>query len=431
MYLKGSKWSMNRRRKRPNWFRITVLVLLVAAGVYLDRVIIPTVPQPFVPTATPTRDPESYAGEADQLFQEGKLLQSVQTYTDAIKLRPDDPTLFISRARVQIYAGQYADAQTSAQDALLLSPNNSTAHVMLAWAQDFQGDYLGAESSVSRALDLDPNNALAHAIYVEILVDSYYSGTGAFEGLTKAADESRIAIDLAPDTLETHRARGIILEATQNYEEAIGEFQAALAINENIPDLHLYLGRNYRILGVYDKAVEEFTRADTLNPTDPTPDLLISRTYAEIGERAKAVQYAQEAVQNNPADANLRGNLGVMYYRNFQWPEALDELKLIVAGGATDDNQPIEPIQLTNDIRIAEYYFTYGLVLARLNRCGEALQVAQQIQARVPSNETAVANAQEVSTICEQNLAASPTSELPSLPTETPVPEEVTLTPEP
>jgi tetratricopeptide (TPR) repeat protein len=431
MYLKGSKWSMNRRRKRPNWFRITVLLVLIAGGVYMDRVIIPTVPQPFVPTATPTRDPESYAVEADQLFQEGKLPQTIQTYTDAIRLRPDDPTLFISRARAQIYAGQYAEAETSAQDALLLSSNNSMAYVMLAWAQDFQGDYIGAEASINRALELDPNNAMAHAVYVEILVDSYYSGTGTFEGLTKAAEESRIAIDLAPGTLETHRARGIILEATQNYPEAVSEFEAAIAINPNIANLHLLLGTNYRVLFLYDKAIEAYTRADTLNPSDPTPDLLISRTYAIVGEFAKAVQYAQEAVDDNPVDANLRGNLGVMYYRNFQWPEAIEQLKIVVAGGATEDNQPIEPIPLANDTRIVEYYYTYGLVLARMNRCGEALQIAQQIQSRIPSDEIAVANAQEMVIICEQNLAATPTSELPSLPTETLPPEELTSTPEP
>jgi len=79
MYLKGSKWSMNRRRKRINWFRVVLLLLLIAAGIYLDRVIIPAVPQPFVPTATPTRDPESYVAEADVLFQEGKLVQAMET----------------------------------------------------------------------------------------------------------------------------------------------------------------------------------------------------------------------------------------------------------------------------------------------------------------------------------------------------------------
>ena len=425
MYLKGSKWSMNRRRRRPNWFRIAILLLLIAAGIYLDRVIIPTVPQPFVPTATPTRDPESFAVEAQALFNDGKLVQAIDTYTTAIQLRPNDPTLFIARARSQIYAGQYAEAETSAQDAILLSPNNSMAHVMLAWALDFQGDYVAAESSINRALELDPNNAVAHAIYVEILVDSYYAGTGSFEDLTKAADESRVALDLDPNSLETHRARGIILEATQNYEEAIREFQAALAINDNIPDLHMFLGRNYRFLGVYDKAVEEFTRANALNPGDPTPDLYISRAYASVGEYAKATQYAETAVNDNPTDANLRGNLGVMYYRNFQWLEAVEQLKIVVAGGATEDNQPIEPIPLANDTRIAEYYFTYGLVLARLNRCGEALQIAQQLHTRVPTDEIAIANADEIVNICQQNLEASPTPELLPASTETPEPEAV------
>jgi len=429
MYLKGSKWSMNRRRKRPNWFRITILVLLIAAGVYLDRVIIPAVPQPFVPTATPTRDPESYVVEAEALFNEGKLLQSIDTYTGAIQQRPDDPTLFISRARVQIYAGQYADAQTSAEDALLLNPNNSMAHVMRAWALDFQGDYLAAESAIKRALELDPDNALAHAVYVEILIDSYFLGTGTFEGLELAAEESRVAQNLAPNSLETHRARGLILEATGNYEEAIREFEAAIAINPNIAILHLSLGTNYRVLSIYDKAVEEFTRANALNPGDPTPDLYISRTYAAVGEYAKATQYAETAVTDNPTDANLRGNLGVMYYRNFQWQEAREQLKIVVSGGATEDNQPIEPIPLVNVTRIAEYYFTYGLVLARLNRCGEALQIAQQIQARVPADEIAVANAQEVVNICQQNLAATPTPELLPLPTETSLPEALTPTP--
>ena len=431
MYLKGSKWSMNRRRKRINWFRVAILLLLVAAGIYLDRVIIPSVPQPFVPTATPTRDPESFAVDAAALFEEGKLLQSIDTYTDAIQARPDDPTLFISRARVQIYAGQYEDAQISAEDALLLNPNNSMGHVMRAWALDFQGDYLAAESAVKRALELDPNNAMAHAIYVEILIDSYLSGSGTFEGLDLAAEESRVALDLAPDSLESHRARGYILEATGNYEEAIREYQSAISLNPNIADLHMALGRNYRVLGVYDKAIEEFTRANALNPGDPTPDLYISRTYATVGEYAKATQYAETAVNDNPVETNLRGNLGVMYYRNFQWPEAVEQLKLVVAGGATEDNQPIEPIPLANDTRIAEYYFTYALVLARLNRCGEALQVAQQIQARVPTDEIAVANAQEVVVICQQNLAATPTLELLPLQTETPVPGASPPTPAP
>jgi hypothetical protein len=64
-----------------------------------------------------------------------------------------------------------------------------------------------------------------------------------------------------------------------------------------------------------------------------------------------------------------------------------------------------------------------------LNRCGEALQIAQQIQARIPSDEIAVANAQEMINICQQNLAATPTPESLPLATETGLPEALTPTP--
>ncbi|RME89356.1 MAG: tetratricopeptide repeat protein, partial [Anaerolineae bacterium] len=353
--------------------------------------------------------PESYLTEAEALFEQGKLLQAIDVYKEAIRVRPDDPTIHVALARVQVFAGQYEDAQVSAEDALLLNPNNSMAHAVRAWALDFQGNYLEAEAAIKRALELDPNNAMAHAYYAEILADSYIFGTGAFDALERAAEESRVALALAPNALESHRARGYILEVTGNYEEAIREYQAAIAINENIADLHLALGRNYRALGVYDKAVEEFTRANALNPTDPTPDLLISRTYATIGEYAKASQYAEQAVKDNPTDPVLHGNLGVMYYHNFQWAEAVQELAYVVHGGVTEDGQTVSPLELTNDVRVAEYYFTYGLVLARLNRCGEALPVFQMILAKIPGNEIAVFNAQEGIRLCEENLTITPT----------------------
>ncbi len=412
---------MNRRRSKPNWFRIILLSLLVLGAAYVNRFVVATQPSPFENTPTPTIAPEAFITEAEQAFQQGKLAQSIEAYKKAIVSRPNDPAVYIALARVQVFAGRYEDAQTSAEDALLLNPNNSMAHAVRAWALDFQGNYLEAEASIKRALELDPNNALAHAYYVEILVDSYYSGAGLFGGMEKAIEESNVAVALAPDLLETRRARGYLLEATGNYEEAIREYETAVSMNPNIADLHLSLGRNYRILGIYDKAVEAFTRANALNPEDPTPDLLMSRTYATIGEYAKAMQYAESAVTDNPTDPALRGNLGVMYYRNLYWPEAVAELGYVVNGGFTEEGEQIEAISLVPDARVAEYYFTYGLALSRLNQCGEALRIARLLLERVPADELAVGNANEIITRCQQNLKQTPTP-LPDLPTETPSP---------
>lgn len=405
---------MNRRRNKPNWFLIILLSLLVLGASYVTRFIVPNVDPLGVPSPVPTTAPEAFIAQAEAFFKEGKLLPAVEAYRQAVAARPDDPAAHIMLARTLAFAGRYKEAQTSAEDALLLNPASSMAHAVRAWALGFQNQFLEAEAGIKRALELDPNNALAHAYYVEILVGSYYSGSGSFDGIEKAIEESKVALALAPNTLESHRARGIILEATGNYEEAIREYETAIAINPNIADLHLFIGTNYRIMGIYDKAVESYTRANALNPQDPLPDLYMSRTYATIGEYGKAMQYADQAVTDNPADTALRGNLGVMYYRNAYWPDAVEQLSYVIKGGLTEDGVQLEALPLVpNSPRIAEYYFTYGLALSRLNQCGEALQIAQLIISRIPSDDLSVENANAIISRCQQNLDAPPPSPTP------------------
>ncbi len=435
MYLRGSKWSMNKRRTRPNWFRIIFLILLVLGATYVNQVIIPTQPQYGVPSPTVTRSAESFVSEAQDLFNQGKLVQAIDAYKQAVISRPDDAATHIALARVLVWAGQYKDAQTSAEDALLLNNNNALAHAVLAWAKDFQGDYIGALSSIKKALELDNQNALIYAYYVEILLDANNNGVGDIGAVELAIENSNKALALDPNLVETHRARGYLLEVTGNYNEAVTEYQAAINLNPNIADLHLALGRNYRFLAandvtLYDSAINEFILANALNPEDPTPDLYISRTYATIGEFGKARQYAKTAVDDNPTDPNLRGNYGVMLYRDSYWNEAVRELGYVVNGGATDEGKQILSIELTPDSpRVAEYYFTYGLALSRLNQCGEALRIAQIIQARIPANQLALDNANQIVERCQQNLEAPPTAvETAPVATEAPT-LEVTPTP--
>lgn len=407
MYLhRKTKWSMNRPKRRPNLFGWTVFGLVLLFGYYFNQVYLPSQPNPFLPTPTPTRSRDAYVAEAETLFKDGKFLQAIQTYQEAIRSSPRDPALYIAIAQVQMLAGQPKEAQANAENALLLDSNNSTAVAIRAWSADAQGENAQALTWIEQALQLDPNNGLAHAYYTEILIKS-----GSFDNVTKAIEESKVALALAPDTMEAHRARGLLLEVTDNYEEAIAEYKAALAINDDVPDLWISLGLNYRFLGVSDQAIDAFTRADVLNPANPTPDLYISRTYAGTGEYEKALQYAETAVNNNPQDPRLHGNFGVMYYYNFQWDLAVKELRLAILGGVLEDGQDVKGLPLTGgDVRLAEIYYTYAAALARTGQCGEALQVAQEIQSKVPTDEDAMAAADKAIGICEENLANPPSS---------------------
>ncbi len=396
---------MTKRRKRPNIFGWVVFGLVVLFGYYFNQVYLPTQPNPFDATPTPTRSPESFVTEAQTLFQEGKLAQAIDAYKSAVASSPQDPTLYIALARIQVFAGLPKEAQANAENAILLSPNNSMAHAVRAWALDFQDGKNGeAIDEIEKALELDPNNAIAHAYRVEILIDS-----GSFENIDAAREVSRTALALDPNALETRRARGLIFEATGDYENAIQFFRSAIEVNKNIPILHMELGRNLRFLQVYDDAIKEFTTANTLNPNDPEPDYLISRTYATIGEYEKALQYAETAVKDRPTDPRFRGNYGVMYYRNYFYTDAAQQLSLAVNGGNTEDGFPVLGLPLSNDPRVSEYYFTYGLALARTNQCGQALPIAQTLQTKFPdngdpANATIRDAADAIVQICEENL---------------------------
>jgi hypothetical protein len=100
-----------------------------------------------------------------------------------------------------------------------------------------------------------------------------------------------------------------------------------------------------------------------------------------------------------------------MFYRQFLYQDALAQLELAVNGGRTEDGLPITGLPLTNDSRIAEYHFTYGLALARANQCGQALQVARALHTKFPlienvsdSDQLVIDAANRIIEICQENL---------------------------
>jgi tetratricopeptide (TPR) repeat protein len=413
MYLRGSKWNMTRRRSRQSspW-RIMLLVSMIGAALYVNQVVVPATPPLFIPTPTPTRNPESFINEANTLFDEGKLTQAIASYQQALLTDPDNPSIYVSMAHAQIYTNEYEAALENAERALLLNNQNPVAYAIKAWALDYLGSYTEAEGAVQLALELDPNNALAHAVHAQVLMDKATVGQGDIGTIERASEASKTALALDPDMLETHRARGYVLWKTGNFAEAIEEYKAALAINDKIANLHLALGHNYRSLPEpdYSLAVQEFLQAYALNPKDPSAVYQISRTYYTIGDFSQSVQYAAQAVQADPADPVMHGNLGVMYYKNNQMQEAVDELSLAVHGGTLQDGTVVEGLPLDYGT-MAELYAVYGLALAKSNRCSQAVPIFQAIRTGIPDDEVNVYNAEQGLIICQEGVDATASEE--------------------
>lgn len=403
---------MTRRpRRRSSPWRILLLLALIGVALYFNQVVVPATPPLFMPTPTPTRSPESFIADAENFYNEGKLTQSIEAYKQAILADPNNPSLYVTLARIQVFAGDYQEAITNTQNALLTNSNNPLAHAVQGWALSFSGEHLEAEAAIKKALELDPNSALAHAFYAEILLNK-----GDLEDFDQAAAESRRAKELDPNLLEVHRARGLVLvdSGIENLDQAIQELKAAIAINDKIADLHLNLGFAYRVAGENDLAVDELLAAYALSPTDSNIPTEIAFAYANEGQFGKASQYAEDAVKIDPTNPRMHGNLGIMYYRNSELDKAVPALALAVRGGTTTDGVVVEGQPLDYG-KVAEYYWFYGFALAKNNMCAEAVPVFQALLSGVPDDQLAVDNATAGLELC-----------LVSIETETP---EITPTP--
>jgi len=409
---------MTRRpRRRSNPWLIMLLLAVIGGLVYVNQVIVPVTAPLFIPTPTLTESPESYVNQAEDFFRQGKLTLAINAYKAAINSDPTNPSNYVALARLQVFAGQYDEAITNTQNALLKNPENPLAYAVQAWALGFQEKYGEAERQIQKALSLDDNSPLAHAYYAEILINQ-----GDYTLYDKAIEESKKARDLDPSLLETHRARGIVLLNTQNVEQSVEEFQAALAINKNIADLYLNLGVAYKLLEKYDLAQEALLASYALNPNDTVALTELSRSFFADGRFPQAAQYAEEAVKINSTDPRLYGNLGVIYYKMEDYPKAIPALALATQGGQSADGKSVEGLPLAYG-RVEEYYWYLGFALAKSNRCAEAVPIFQKLLNEVSNDEIAVFNANQGLEICSENLKTPRAKETPTpAETETPTP---------
>ena len=439
------------RKPQSNIYRMFLWVLMILGGVWMLQQMNKGEIQPlFMATPLPTRSADSYILEGDAHFSTGKVDAAITAYQEALEVNPNDAETWWKLARIQTYSSAFLitdearrtrlqEALDSATKAVELAPEDSTAHAVRAFALDWNANtslypddlrqvqaFLNeAEQEALLALQLDNSNTLALAYYAEILVDQQ-KWTQA-EIYIKQALESEDAGKLMMDV---YRVNAYVLETLAQYNLAITEYDKAIAIEPNFTFLHLRAGANYRRLAlenpnpeaarpVYEKSLEYFAKAANINEllevNDPTPYLSISRTYSQLGEFFAAAINVQKALEFQPTNADIYGQLGIVYFRSRNYEGSIYSLKCATYGCSGEesclgrgldkcypdlDENPVEITGLPIAPSTIHYYYTYGSVLAALsrpkdNQCGLALKVLNEVKAEIAAKPEAYADARD------------------------------------
>ena len=267
--------------------------------------------------------------------------KAIDYYEQAIKEDPNyalaysgiaDSYILLTRI---IYTGLgFPKAKEAIQKALEIDDTLGEAHASLALLNYLEWNWGEADREFKRALELNPNYARAHHWYAE-----YLSDMGRFD---ESIEEILQALELSPFDLPINRDSGMCYYSAHNYDQAIEALKRTIAMNQNFPFCHWFLGQTYLQKSMYEEALEEFEkekhalRANKMGlyQLGLMPDYAI--TYARMG-RKEDVQKMMKMIE--PVANGLPYSQACFYFsigrddKGFEWLEKAYELRNLLMTG--------------------------------------------------------------------------------------------------
>jgi adenylate cyclase len=182
-----------------------------------------------------------------------------------------------------------------------------------------------------RALTLDPRSSDARSWLAGVLAARVIDQMSD----TAAADTRRAealvgqALAASPRSALAHFAKGQVLRAQGRWQEAIPEYETALAFNRNWVGASAYLGWCKFWTGSIEEAVQLHEQAIRLSPRDPSIGLwhfrigLAQLVHSRTEEAINWLERARTAIPGHP---NARATLASAYALNAESERAAAEL---------------------------------------------------------------------------------------------------------
>ena len=172
-------------------------------------------------------------------------------------------------------------------DSILVEAHTSLAHVVAF----FDWRWAEAEERFKRALTLDSQYAIAHHWYAILL-----AVMGRSE---EAIAQQKRAQELEPLSLFINKNLGTILFYARQFDQAVQQYRETLELDPSFSQAHFFLGLAYEGLGRYDDAITEFETAMAAARENTVMLGALGRTYARAGERVRALEILDELNQQS------------------------------------------------------------------------------------------------------------------------------------
>ncbi|MBD3235232.1 MAG: tetratricopeptide repeat protein, partial [Candidatus Eisenbacteria bacterium] len=176
-----------------------------------------------------------------------------------------------------------------------------------------------------RALTADPTYALAAAALGEAEW-RMYELTLDPERVSRATAACRRALELSDDLAATHLTLGMIHGGTGHPQQAVAEFQLALARDSANADAYRELAGAYEAQGRAGEAEATYRRAIELRPNSWAGHNNLGRFYFRQGRYPEAAERFRQLIALTPDNARGYSSLGAVYILMDRWDAAREML---------------------------------------------------------------------------------------------------------
>jgi tetratricopeptide (TPR) repeat protein len=257
----------------------------------------------------------------------GHVADAEADFRRATEMAPDFAPAFLDLGLAQLRQNKLEDAIASISKALKLDPSSRGAHLFLGIAE-YQSHHIDeAVNNLQEAIKQDPSNVQA-LLWMGIVEMNAEHPEKATEPLDKAAaldpkDEDildyRVQAHLAvakqsftelyrldPTSWRLHRLNAVIDAQADDHKQAANEYEMAIKLAPNLPELYEGLGWEYQALGEIPQAQQAFAEQLKLTPGNPIAMYNLACAEVENQQPKPALPLLQEVVKiyKSPTDAD-------------------------------------------------------------------------------------------------------------------------------
>lgn len=325
-------------RSGPSCLLVITFIFAAFVGGYLlanrDVVMDAVLPDP---TVTPTQSPASHATRAKLFERDEEYEQAVEAWRAAIDLDPENIGYYISLINLLVRTGVPEQALEFAEIAVEQAPENdevwtakAAAHLatgdMLTATGNSPGEHFGLVVEAGRsATTINPSNAHAYAY-----MSAGYTRQG-LDFVPQASDLVRTALALEPNDARVLYHSADVQTYLGFYDTARDQLELAIANDPTFVDAYISLSRIYYFFNdERTRAIITLQEALDYDPTNAEVYDALAYFFMIAGDFPRAEENARLAIENNNDMVRAHARLGHAYYKQFNYPRAIEELNIAV-----------------------------------------------------------------------------------------------------